>query len=88
MCGVPMLILPQWLDQFLQAHLMEAEGERAAGITLGEQPPSVQALRSALRALLAPDGSYAFNARRISTSFRDMNGGRKAAELIAELARS
>ncbi len=88
MCGVPMLILPQWLDQFLQAHLIEAEGEMAAGIALREQALSVQALRSALRALLAPDGSYASNARRISRSFRDLNGGRKAAELIAELARS
>lgn len=86
--GVPLLVCPQWLDQYLQAFLIEAHGSDSPGIVISDDAAPVDALKAALRALLDPEGSHARGARRLRASFEHKDGGRSAAELIAALDRA
>ncbi len=81
--GVPMLVSPVCNDQPVQAHFVEKSG---AGVALDLETASVEAVRAALAALVV-DGPHRQAAARIGHDYRAHDGARKAAELVAKLAR-
>lgn len=84
--GVPLLITPYFMDQFLQAHFFDQAGSAAPGTVLYRQQFTAERARVALRELLDPDGRAVRNAQRIRASYREQNGARVAAELLLALA--
>ena len=81
--GVPLLLIPVCNDQPVQAHFLAKAG---AGLSLDRRRLTAEGCREALAALLDPDGAPRRNARRVQASYRERDGAREAARLIAELA--
>jgi UDP:flavonoid glycosyltransferase YjiC (YdhE family) len=83
--GVPLLVMPIWADQPLQAHFVERAG---AGLSLDPANFSDESCRDALVRLLARDGRERAAARRVRDDYARCDGGRSAAERILEVARA
>jgi MGT family glycosyltransferase len=82
--GVPMLLLPIFAEQPLNAHLMEARG---AGIFVEPDDLSVSRCRSALTTLLTAS-SHRESALRLSSEIRQEDGAAAAATQISGLLAS
>jgi zeaxanthin glucosyltransferase len=79
--GVPMVLLPTMLDSPVQAHYVTGAG---CGLVIDPTAITERSLRAALQAVLAPDGEYRANARRIQADYRAHDGARLLAdELLA-----
>ncbi|XP_030745755.1 UDP-glucuronosyltransferase 1-9-like [Sitophilus oryzae] len=65
-CGVPVLVMPQFGDQPLNAEAMKAQG---AGVLLRLQDATYQSIREAVKQALSPE--TARNAKELSARFRD-----------------
>jgi UDP:flavonoid glycosyltransferase YjiC (YdhE family) len=88
-----MLLVPYFLDQYLQAHFFERAGAAAPGAVIDSQAiaqASDQALLSQLRdtlgEILERNGRFAEEARRIQRSYREHDGGQACAERLLALA--
>ncbi len=85
--GVPMVAVPQQIEQFHNAHAMQAAG---AGITLDAeirgQHITAAALREAVNRVDANHAAHAAAAARIGATLRDGGGFVEAANRIEELA--
>lgn len=81
-CGVPSLVVPLSSDQPLQAMFVERSG---AGIALSRDDVNTKSVREALSLLLDPGGVARKAARRIQDSYRDNDGARVTAQLLADV---
>lgn len=81
--GVPLLVLPQQIEQALNGRQVARQG---AGLVLGDQPPfgevDVHELRRAVGRVLGDDGAYRRNAERLARSFEQAGGYQRAAALL------
>jgi MGT family glycosyltransferase len=80
--GVPMLVMPRYIDQPLQGHFVEASG---VGLSIPAPERSVERIRDALRRLLDPSQGYKERVQVVQTAYAAADGGRNAAALIAAL---
>ena len=80
--GVPLVVLPQQLEQVVNGRQVDAAG---AGVVIGDRPPYGRVrpaeLRRAVERVLADDG-YRANAARIGASLRAAGGYREAATVV------
>lgn len=80
--GVPLVVIPQQLEQGINAKIVAAKG---AGVVLGGLPPygrtTVQELRAAADTVLA-DARYGEAARAVGETFRAAGGYMRAADEI------
>ena len=83
--GVPMILLPTMLDSPVQAHYVTRSG---CGLVIEPTAITEHSLRAALQAVLAPDGGYRANARRIQTDYRAHDGAQLLADALLERARA
>ncbi|MEO7733940.1 MAG: nucleotide disphospho-sugar-binding domain-containing protein, partial [Kofleriaceae bacterium] len=84
--GVPVLVVPYFADQFVQAHMVDRAGAAAPGLSVRPERIAEIDLRATLEALLDRNGSASRNARRVQASYRQHDGGRTCAERIVALA--
>ena len=86
--GVPLVVLPQQLEQTINARQTARHG---AAVVLGDRPPygrtSPLDLQQAVENVLS-DSSYRQNAARIGRSFRDAGGYKKAADIVEAVVTS
>jgi MGT family glycosyltransferase len=82
--GVPLLVSPVCNDQPVQAHVV---GRAGAGIAMDLHGAGVKTVRAALARLVAPDAPERARARAIAVDYARHDGGRRAAELVLELAK-
>jgi MGT family glycosyltransferase len=76
--GVPLVVVPQGVDQFVTAGRVEALG---AGVRLDSSTLSAEGLRRAVERVLS-DESFRQGSKAIGESFRAAGGYRRAAEEI------
>lgn len=84
--GVPLLVIPQQMEQLLNARQVAAHG---AGLILGEQPPYGRTTGDELRQAvqrLQTDDTYRRNAQRLSKSFVEAGGFTRVADIIESMA--
>ncbi len=84
--GVPLLVIPQQMEQLLNARQVAAQG---AGVVLGERPPYGRTTGDELRQAverLRTDDTIRRNAQRISESFVEAGGFSRAADIIESVA--
>jgi zeaxanthin glucosyltransferase len=81
--GVPMILLPTMLDSPVQAHYVTASG---CGLVIEPTAITERSLRAALQAVLAPDGGYRANARRIQADYHAHDGAELLAQALLERA--
>lgn len=84
--GVPLLVIPQQMEQLLNARQVAAQG---AGVVLGERPPYGRTTSDELRQAverLRTDDTIRRNAQRISESFVEAGGFSRAADIIESVA--
>ena len=81
--GVPLLVVPQQLEQALNGRQVARQG---AGVVLADTPPygriGAGALRTAVDRVLT-EPAFKMNAERLSRSFREAGGYQRAADVIA-----
>lgn len=82
-CGVPLLLVPQQVEQLMNAMRVV---ELGAGLMLKKGQVSVHTIRSSAARLLT-ESQFAVNATRIGDTFRAAGGVRRAADEIEELLR-
>ncbi|MDX2140472.1 MAG: glycosyltransferase [Chloroflexota bacterium] len=87
--GVPLVVIPQQLEQGLVALQVEKHG---AGVILGKQPPignaTVQELRAAVEQVMGNLEQFRAAAQRIRTSFIEGGGYVRAAQALMSFARA
>ena len=81
--GVPMVFVPQQMEQLINARIAEAKG---VGIIIGDTPPygekfTVEELRDVVDEVLA-NPKYRRAAQRMSRSLRAAGGTERAVQLI------
>lgn len=81
--GVPMVFIPQQMEQLINARIAEAKG---VGIIIGDMPPygekfTVEELRDVVAKVLA-NPKYRSAAQRLSRSLRAAGGTERAVQLI------
>lgn len=81
--GVPLVVIPLSSDQPLQARLVE---ELGAGIGLRREEVSEDRLAAILGRCLDPGGPVRRRARDLGERHRARDGGRRAAEILEEVA--
>jgi len=81
--GTPILALPCWTGQAIEARLLEQCG---AGIMLGESERSEARLAAALEKLVMPNSTYRQAAGRVRDAFRASDGAKDFAELVLDVA--
>lgn len=82
--GVPLVIVPQQLEQVLNGRQTARQG---AGLVVGDTPPygrvDAPTLRTAVERVLS-DGKYALNAASIGRSLHEAGGYQRAADLLID----
>ncbi len=84
--GVPLLIVPQQMEQLLNGRIVAAKG---AGVLIGDKPPYGQVTAGQLRTAadeVLRSSSYRQNAQSRSESLRAAGGYRHAADEIEQIA--
>jgi MGT family glycosyltransferase len=86
--GVPMVIIPQQLEQAIVARQVDKMG---AGVALATRPPigqvSAAELRQAVETVFSDVETYRTAAARLGESLRAAGGATRAAEIILDFAR-
>ncbi len=83
--GVPMLVVPYYIEQPLQAHFVVKSG---TGRAVLPSEASVATLRHALEEISGPTSAARANARRVQASYRMHDGAKESAALIIALTES
>ncbi|MFN8371593.1 MAG: macrolide family glycosyltransferase [Anaerolineae bacterium] len=81
--GVPLVVMPQHMEQALVAGQVVASG---AGLLLEDASATAESLRAAVARVLG-DSSFKVNAARLGESLRAAGGAAKAAEVLVEFGR-
>ena len=76
--GLPQVTLPQGADNYINAELIARSG---SGVSLGPDAVVPEAVREALRSVLA-EPSYASAARRIASQMADLPGPEEVAAAL------
>ena len=86
--GVPLIPIPQQIEQAIVAREIEKHG---AGIALGTKPPfgvvTAPKLRSAADRILSQPDTYRAVAKRLGDSFRVAGGPARAVDVILEFTK-
>ncbi|MDX2089331.1 MAG: glycosyltransferase [Kofleriaceae bacterium] len=80
--GKPLVIVPFYADQFVQAHYVEASG---AGVAIARPSFTPDTCKDALARVLRPGSTYAQSATRIRASYRANDGARRAADIVERI---
>ncbi len=83
-CGVPLLLVPQQLEQIFNAHRVV---ELGAGLMLSPAQLDAKSIRAAAAQLLH-DSRFKTEAERIGRSLREAGGARRAADEVEALLRT